>query len=360
MFARLPPEVRIPIFVLLRRKILKWWSRAPWLTILVLIGTLYLGGFGMMRLAEPESNPIRELSSFTYYFLVTLTTVGYGDVVPTSALGRITAGAIAIGGVGAAAVALGQLFNSIGNVIKRREKGFLAFDMKSHIVIFGNRGAETAALIKHLIADRQSAGTEIVLCSATTERNPFPEFIDFVRGELTSEDVMTRACVAQAAKIIIHAGTDYESISIALAVKEINATAAIVVKANDPGKEVDIERVDRQRVVCVKAVDVPLIVREIHNPGITQVFENLLAADGQDLRSVAVPEGQTFPFGPLAHAFREQYGAILIGMRPSGKGVNAGAVLNPAFNATVEGGMFLDYISRNPISVDWSKFKESR
>jgi len=345
------------ILLVLRRKILKWWSRAPWLTILVLIGALYVGGFLMMRIAEPASNPIRELPTFTYYFLVTLTTVGYGDVVPVSVAGRFIAGMIAVGGVGAAAVAIGQLFNLMGEIIRRREKGYLAFDMKAHIVIFGNRGAETAALIKHLIADRQSSGVRVVLCSQNTEHNPFPEFIDFVRGELTGEDVMTRACVKDASKVIIHASTDYESISIALAVKETNATAAIVVKANDPGKEVDIERVDRDRVVCIKAVDVPMIVREIHNPGITQVFENMLASDGQDLRSILVPPGQSYTFGPLAHSFREQYGSILIGMRPAGKGVNSGAILNPAFNATVEGGMFLDYISRNPISVEWSKLK---
>jgi hypothetical protein len=39
----------------------------------------------------------------------------------------------------------------------------------------------------------------------------------------------------------------------------------IVVKANDPAKEVDIERVDRKRVVCVRSIDVSMIVREIHN-----------------------------------------------------------------------------------------------
>src|SRR5262249_9359073 len=152
-----------------------------------------------------------------------------------------------------------------------------------------------------------SSGVRIVLCSRSTESNPFPDFIDFVRGEPTSADVMERACVKDASKVIIHSSTDYESISIALAVKETNATASIVVKANDPGKEVDIERVDRNRVVCVKAVDISLIVREIHNPGITQVFESLLASEGQDLRSVRVPEGYTFAFGPLAHVFRERH-----------------------------------------------------
>jgi voltage-gated potassium channel len=324
-----------------------------------LIGTLYVVGYGVMFWAEPPSNAIRSLATYTYFFVVTVTTVGYGDVVPVSPAGRLAASVIAVGSIGAAAVALGRIFTSVGEYVRRREKGYLKFDMKGHIVIFGNRGGETAALIRLLIADRQSSGTEIVLCSHATERNPFPDFIDFVRGELTSSDVMTRACVKDAGKIIIHASTDYESISIALAVKETNPTAPIVVRANDPGKEVDIERVDRNRVVCIASIDVPMMVREIHNPGITQVIERLLAPDGQDLRSIQVPVGLAFSFGVLAHKFREQHAAILIGMRPAGHALNSGAILNPAFNAVVEGGMFLDYISSEAIEVDWRRIDVS-
>jgi len=342
---------------LLKRRVKKFWIKAPWATLGLLIGGLYVAGYFMLRWSEPATNPIRSLPTYTYFFIVTVTTVGYGDIVPVTMTGRLIAGGIAVGGIGAAAVALAKIFNSIGNYVRRREKGLLRFDMKDHIVIFGNRGAETAALIQQLIADRQSSGTEIVLCSHSTERNPFPDFIDFVRGEPTSLDVMTRASVKDAGKVIIHAGTDYESISIALAVKEINLKAPIVVRANDPGKEVDIERVDRTRVVCISAIEVPMMIREIHNPGITQVIEKLLSPDGQDLRSIHVPDGRTFRFGPLAHAFREEYGAILIGMRPAGKSVNAGAVLNPAFNAVVEGGMFLDYIARDAVEIDWADAK---
>jgi voltage-gated potassium channel len=330
------------------------------MTLAGLIAVLYFCGYAVMRWIEPATNPIRSLPTYTYFFLVTVTTVGYGDVVPVTAAGRLAAGAIAIGGIGAAAAAVGNLFTSIGSFVKRREKGFAEFDMKEHIVIFGNRGAETSALIRQLIADQQSSGTEIVLCSESTERNPFPDFISFVRGELTSHDVLTRACVKDAAKIIIHAATDYESICIALAVKEINHKAAIVVRANDPGKEVDIERVDRNRVVCIKAVDVPMMVREIHNPGITQVLEKLLSSEGQDLRCIQVPQGvPAFSFGLLAHNFREQHGAILIGMRSSGSGLNSHAILNPAFHATVEAGMFLDYISGSSIKIDWEKMRRT-
>jgi voltage-gated potassium channel len=341
------------LLLLLKRRIKKWWSKAPWLTLSALLVGLYLAGYAMMLWREPAGSPIRSLPAYTYFFVITVTTVGFGDVVPVSTVGRLTASAIAIGGIGTAAVALSSVFTAIGNYLKRREKGFLEFDMKGHIVIFGNRGGETTALIQRLVADQESRGTEIVLCSQTTERNPFPELLEFVRGELTSNDVMVRACVKDAGKIIIHASTDYESISIALAVKEVNPSAPIVVKANDPGKEVDIERVDRQRVVCVRSIDVPMIVREIHNPGITRVLENLLSAGGQDLRSVQVPDGKTFYFGRLAHHFREEQGAILIGMRPAGSVVASQAVMNPAFDAVVEGGMFLDYISERPVALEW-------
>jgi voltage-gated potassium channel len=344
--------------LLLKRRIQKWWSKAPWLTLSALLATLYLTGYAMMLWQEPASNPIRSLPTYTYFFVVTVTTVGFGDVVPVSTIGRLTASLIAVGGIGAAAVAVSSVFASIGNFIKRREKGFLEFDMKGHIVIFGNRGGETSLLIQRLFADQQSHDTEVVLCSQATERNPFPGMIEFVRGEPTSSDVLARACVKDAGKIIIHASTDYESISIALAVKEINPVAPIVVKANDPGKEIDIERVDRRRVVCVRSIDVPMIVREIHNPGITRVLENLLSPDGQDLRSIQVPEGKTYNFGRLAHHFREEHGAILIGMRPAGTVATSQAVLNPAFEAMIDGGMFLDYISRIPVKIEWKLLDE--
>ena len=73
-----------------------------------------------------------------------------------------------------------------------------------------------------------------------------------------------------------------------------------------------------------------------------------------------VPQSQPpFSFGLLAHTFREVHGAILIGMRPVGNALNSGSILNPSFHAQVAGGMFLDYISKDPVSINWTEMQQA-
>jgi len=82
----------------LKRRIVTWWSRAPWLTLLTLLAALYVFGYLMMLWQEPSGSPIRSPLTYIYFFIVTVTTVGFGDVVPVSTAGRLTASLIAVGG----------------------------------------------------------------------------------------------------------------------------------------------------------------------------------------------------------------------------------------------------------------------
>ena len=77
------------LLLIIKRRIINWWSKAPWLTLFALLSCLYVVGYGVMRWAEPVANPIRTLSTYTYFFVITVTTIGYGDVTPVSLAGRV-------------------------------------------------------------------------------------------------------------------------------------------------------------------------------------------------------------------------------------------------------------------------------
>lgn len=58
-----------------------------------------------------------------WWSIVTLTTIGYGDVVPVTALGRIVAGITAMCGIGLIAAPTGVLAAAMSDAVKRRRKG---------------------------------------------------------------------------------------------------------------------------------------------------------------------------------------------------------------------------------------------
>jgi voltage-gated potassium channel len=70
------------------------------LTLLVIIGSL-------MYLIEGEENGFKDIPTSIYWAVVTLTTVGYGDIAPKTPLGRTVAGAVMILGYGIIAVPTG-------------------------------------------------------------------------------------------------------------------------------------------------------------------------------------------------------------------------------------------------------------
>ena len=70
------------------------------LTLLVIIGSL-------MYLIEGEENGFTDIPTSIYWAVVTLTTVGYGDISPKTPVGRTVAGAVMILGYGIIAVPTG-------------------------------------------------------------------------------------------------------------------------------------------------------------------------------------------------------------------------------------------------------------
>ena len=84
------------------------------LTLVVVLGTL-------MYLIEGERSGFTSIPDSVYWAIVTLTTVGYGDITPQTALGRMLASIIMIMGYGIIAVPTGIFSMELRHAVKTRE-----------------------------------------------------------------------------------------------------------------------------------------------------------------------------------------------------------------------------------------------
>jgi Trk K+ transport system NAD-binding subunit len=229
---------------------------------------------------------------------------------------------------------------------ERIMQGKLALHLKKHTVILGNRDQETVDLVEFLKNDKEASQQRIVLCSFRTRENPFPEDVDFVHGDLHSDDVMGRACIATADRIIIHADTDEKSILIAIAVNHYNPTAIKVVNLDDPTNEESLNRIGvGSKFACIKPMNVALMAREIINPGISRALTSLLGNSGQEFYSLAVPHGKpATKFGDIAAYLQSAHQVLLYAVAPDTQH-DAEPLVNPGKDFIVLPGMNLFYIA---------------
>ena len=92
--------------------------------ILGLLGITILISGSLLYLAEAEAQPDKfgSIPRALWWAIVTLTTVGYGDAYPVTALGRFLAGVIAIAGVTVIALPTGIFAASFSEGIERRRR----------------------------------------------------------------------------------------------------------------------------------------------------------------------------------------------------------------------------------------------
>ena len=85
------------------------------LTLVIILGS-------MMYLIEERQNGFTSIPESIYWAIVTITTVGYGDISPVTPLGKFVASLIMLMGYGIIAVPTGILTTEMALAVKNREQ----------------------------------------------------------------------------------------------------------------------------------------------------------------------------------------------------------------------------------------------
>jgi voltage-gated potassium channel len=296
---------------------------------------VFLGGLGfLLTEALEESNPLIHFGQGLWWALVTITTVGYGDITPKTTAGRLVGAALMVGGLVSFSLVTATVASIFIDRKFRRERGLENIKETNHILILGwHYDGET--LLDQLVL-RLPPTTSVVLVNQLTPekmdgiRVKFPEHEPlFVWGDYSREEVLLRANVRFAYKAIILAGrqeeetaaeVDQRTLITALTLKSLQPKIKILAELLRPDNKSYLERAGAEQVLIRGQYDSSILAGAIASPGLFQVLDSLLNAEGNTIWAVEVPLGfHGRSVKELTDYLKEQYQALLIAIYSEGR-----------------------------------------
>lgn len=325
----------MPIFIArLLARISTWW------TPVLVLAVVFLTSWPLMMMAEPGAD-ITSPGNFWWWFVVTASTVGYGDLFPKSPAGHAVGVYVIVGGIAALTTLFTRLATRIERTRGRRMHGSITVNLSGHVVLLGYSPGRTETMVDELSAD----GTKVVVCAWDEVRtHPMPEKdVEFVRGDLADEGTLRRAGVQRAHSVLVDARDDNEALAVALTADHVITAAHLVVALRDLSRVRHVRYVSDQ-VRCVQWHTPHMITEELKDPGISDLYAQLMTHGGADTYSVRLTVGPV----TVEHCqtvLGRHHGATLLAARDG-----AALLVNPPWEAELGRGTVLYYMGSARLS----------
>ncbi|WP_170289411.1 potassium channel family protein [Metabacillus lacus] len=311
------------------------WLKWPIFVRFGIIGILIILVFGeIISIMEPDEFTTR--FDGIWWAIVTISTVGFGDYVPQTVLGRLTGILLILLGVSFITAYFATL--SAAAIQKQQDfaAGKMTFKQKEHIIIVGwsQKTLEMIQTIRKLKPYKQ-----IVLIDQTLEEAPLIENVYFVSGNPIEDEVLLKANISLADSVIITANqhksemdADMLSIMVLLAVKGLNAGIYVIIEVLTEQQSQNAKRAGADEIIkTYQLASQSLMSCYLSKKGLACVYEELNPAAGNLYRILPVLQewdGKTFL---ELHTFYIRKEIILIGIKKGDE-----TEINPPISRTVQ------------------------
>jgi voltage-gated potassium channel len=241
-----------------------------------------------------------------YMTVITITTIGFGEVIELSGnpAGRIFTIFIAISGIGAllyvvtnltALVVEGELTDSF----RRRRMEKQAHNSKDHYIVCG-LGSVGGNIIGELHATKRSyVLVDISEDNLAKALESFPKGV-FVIGDATNSDTLLKAGIKQASGLFAVTDDDNQNLVISLSAKQLNPTLRVVARCNDVRNSEKIKKAGADTVVSPGYISGLRMASEMIRPTVVSFLDTMLRDKQRNLRIEEVSVPDSFVGSPIS------------------------------------------------------------
>ena len=252
-----------------------------------------------------------------YMTVITLSTIGYGEVHAVSQTGRIFTLVLIFLGVGFYLYVIGNVVQFLVEGRIRLILGRFKLDKKigqlnNHYIVCGY-GRMGRALCRYLT----QKNLEFVAIEKNTDRIPVmnQDGILYISGEATAEENLLKAGLKRASNLITALGTDADNVFLVLLAKGLNPGLYVVARASQNASKMPLYTAGADIVVSPFDVGARRMAHAVLRPNVIRFLELAFADESTDIHieEVTVSESSTLVDVSLQESgIRQKYDLIIL------------------------------------------------
>lgn len=296
-----------------------------------------------------------------YMTVITITTVGYGEVQDLSEAGRFFTVVLIIVGMGIIIYIVGMFAEAMVDLQLRKMLGRKKLDqqikkIKDHFIVcgFGRIGKVICKELKEkkfpmLVIDNTPEANELL------ENESIPYIID----DATSEDVLIEAGIERARGLISVVASDADNLFITLTARGLNHSAFIIARADEEKSEKKLMRAGADKVFLPYIIGGQKMAQSITKPAVTDFLEFTVHNRdmGLEMEEVKVSKGSRLNGLKLMESgIRQEMDIIIVAIRKRSGEME----FNPSSKTRIEEGDTLIALGKNNDLIKLGKILEEK
>ena len=303
---------------------------------------------------EAEKVSIRTWSEAVWYSTVTLTTVGYGDMTPVTAGGRIVGAIFILFSMGIYGLLIGKFANILNTVRENRRLGMNGTSLTKHVVIIGWTDFGKA-VTDQLVA----AGKSVSI--VTKDKNNIdiiheyysPKQVSVLFSDYNNYELLQKVNITESSVVFVNLNDDTDKLVYILNLKKNFDDLVFIVTLENANLKNTFLTAGVTYAISKHEISSKLLASYIFEPDVAILSEELLSVantdDDQDIKQFAVTKDNPYNgvlYDKVFFDLKRDTNALLLGIvkdEPSGRKLYK----NPDASLLVKEGNYLIMICNN-------------
>ena len=318
---------------------------------ITLVIVVYLGLVWLLVFVEKDSDQsaLNNYSNAFWYSLVTLTTVGYGDIFPATVYGRYISLIFILTSIGIFGILIGQLTTLMTTIKENKKLGYSGTSFSNHAVIIGWNEFGW-----HVVDQLVGVGRRIAVI--TNKRDD----VDLIREKYNSKNVFVlysdynnhemikKANVEDAAIVFVNMLDDTDKLVYVLNLKKVFPETEFVVTLENADLKSTFITAGVSNTISTQEISSKLLASYMFEPDVASYSESILSyakSDSDyDIKQLLVTPNNPYNGKAYQDVFfdlKKRYNSVLIGITKRDKFGQKKLIKNPLGDLKIHSGDYL-------------------